>query len=39
MKKYIYLVNILLMSVILGFSAYSDDDDDNGLGNAGTPGG
>ena len=39
MKKYIYLVNILLMSVILGFSACSDDDDDNGQGNAGTTGG
>ena len=39
MKKYIYLVNILLMSVILGFSACSDDDDDNEQGNAGTTGG
>lgn len=39
MKKYIYLFNILLMSVALGFSACSDDDDDNGQGNEGPTGG
>lgn len=41
MKKYISIFNILLMSIVLGLSACSDDDDNtnNGQGNNGSTGG